>query len=217
MKSTYIYLIEVSSNSVYIGKTVNPKSREYCHKSNYGKDIKYGVIDEISSIASKDWKPLESYWIAQFKQWGFTVLNKNEGGGGSSFKSQESIDRVSSKLRKKIYQYNIDGNLIHIWNSIKEAKTIYPVDINGCLKGNTKLAGGFIWKYSPSKNISFHLTPKAGKQVIQSHINGDVIKIWRSANDAERYFNQKPGDNIAACCRKKQKTAYGYLWSYQYL
>jgi hypothetical protein len=214
MKCTYIYLVEISSDQVYIGKTVNPKSREYCHNLTHGKQIKFGVIDQIPSINSKDWKPLECYWIEQFKQWGFVVLNKNNGGGGTSFKSPESIKKTVLKLRKKIYQYNTNGDLVHLWDSIKEAKQKYPVDIDGCLKKNTKLAGGFIWSYSPLQDFSFHLTPRPGKFVSQYDIRGNFIKTWKSANEAERHFNSKPGDNIASCCRKKQKTAYGYLWTY---
>ena len=214
MKNTYIYLIEVSSSSVYIGKTVNPKAREYSHKLNYGKNIKYGLIDEINSTNAKDWKPLECYWIEQFRQWGFSILNKNQGGGGTPFKSPESIKKTATKLQKQIYQYDTNGNLIRLWNSIKEAKSSYPVDIDGCLKGNTKLAGGFIWSYTPTQNFTFNLSPRPGKLVTQFSTNGKYVKTWNSANEAERHFNNKIGDNIASCCRKKQKTAYGYLWSY---
>jgi hypothetical protein len=215
MKITYIYLIELSSGEVYIGKTVNPQSRKYDHILKYGQDIKYYVIDEIFSINSKDWKPLESYWIEQFRQWGFKIKNKNNGGGGPSKKSQESIQKVVTKLQKKIYQYNLDGNLIKIWDSIKEAKTLTGVDIDGCLKGKTKIAGNSIWKYTPEINFSSHLTSKKGNTVCQYSLDNKLIKIWRSANEAEKFLNNKIGDNIAACCRGKQKTAYGYLWNYK--
>jgi hypothetical protein len=215
MKITYIYLIELSADEVYIGKTVNPESRKYGHMSKYGYNIKYHVIDNISSTDSKDWKPLESYWIEQFKQWGFKIKNKNNGGGGPSYKSQESIQKVVNKLKKKIYQYDLDGNLIKIWDSIKEAKTLLGVDIDGCLKGKTKIAGNSIWKYTPTINFSPHLTSKKGNIVCQYSLDDKLIKIWRSANEAEKFLNNKIGDNIAACCRGKQKTAYGYLWNYK--
>jgi hypothetical protein len=215
MKITYIYLIELSQDKVYIGKTVNPISRKYGHMLNYGHDIKYHIIDEILSIDSKDWKPLESYWIEQFKQWGFIVLNKNKGGGGPSKKSPKSIQKVVEKLNKKVYQYNLKGNLIKIWDSIKEAKIETGADIDGCLKGKTKIAGNSIWKYTPEIDFSLHLTSKKGNTVCQYSLDNKLIKIWRSANEAEKFLNNKIGDNIAACCRGKQKTAYGYLWNYK--
>ena len=215
MNITYIYLIELSSGEVYIGKTVNPKSRKYGHILKYGKDIKYWVIDEISSIDSKNWKPLESYWIEQFRQWGFKIANKNNGGGGPSKKSPESIRKMVSKLKKNIYQYDLKGNLIKTWDSIKEAKIATGVDIDGCLKGQTKIAGNSIWKYNLETNFSYHLTPKQGNTVYQYSLDNKFVKIWKSANEAEKFLNNKIGDNIAACCRGKQKTAYGYLWTYK--
>lgn len=100
---TYIYLVENcynSSNKVYIGKTKN--SRYYEHKQTFGEHILYTVIDEVNSLDSKEWKPLESFWINQFKVWGFEVLNKNSGGGGAEFYTQESKDKISKALKGRI-------------------------------------------------------------------------------------------------------------------
>lgn len=99
---TKIYLVENcygDPNKVYIGKTKN--SRYYEHKNTYGDNIIYTIIDKINSIISEDWKPLESYWIEQFKHWGFNVLNKNNGGGGAEFYSQETKDKISKALKGK--------------------------------------------------------------------------------------------------------------------
>lgn len=92
-----IYLVTNIDNNpfkVYIGKTNT--SRESKHKCKFGKQILYDVIDEINSQNKKDWKPLETYWIQQFKAWGFEVLNQNEGGGGPQFYSEE----IRQKMRK---------------------------------------------------------------------------------------------------------------------
>ena len=77
-KMTYIYLVENcygDPNKVYIGKTKN--SRKGPHKRKYGKNISYTIIDEIYSLDHKKWKPLEAYWIEQFRQWGFELMNIN--------------------------------------------------------------------------------------------------------------------------------------------
>ena len=53
--------------------------------------------------------------------------------------------------RKKIEQYDLKGNLIKIWDCIADAKkSILKGDINNCLSGKQKTAGGFIWKYISS-------------------------------------------------------------------
>jgi len=91
--STKIYLVENcydDPNKVYIGKTKNCRKND--HKQKYGKQIIYTIIDEINSDNKKDWTPIESYWIEQFKAWGFYVLNQNTGGGGPTYRTKEFID-----------------------------------------------------------------------------------------------------------------------------
>ncbi len=98
---TYIYLITGINNSpykVYIGKTKTPKLRKNHHVQKYGHDIEYSIIDEIYSLERCDWEPLESYWIEQFKSWGFETMNKNKGGGGPEYKSLESKIKQSNSL-----------------------------------------------------------------------------------------------------------------------
>ena len=88
---THIYLVENcygDPNKVYIGKTKN--SRENDHKRKFGKQIIYNFIDQVNSLDKKDWEPLEKYWIQQFKAWGFEIINKNNGGGGSEYCSEET-------------------------------------------------------------------------------------------------------------------------------
>jgi hypothetical protein len=95
--TTKIYLVTNCFGDpfkVYIGKTNT--SRESKHKFKFGKQILYEVIDEINSKNKNDWKLIETYWIQQFKAWGFKVLNQNEGGGGPQFYSEE----IKQKMRK---------------------------------------------------------------------------------------------------------------------
>ena len=90
---TKIYLVENCYNNhnwVYIGKTKNCRKND--HKQKFGKQITYTIIDEINSNDKNDWTPIESYWIEQFKVWGFSVLNKNTGGGGPAYRTKEFID-----------------------------------------------------------------------------------------------------------------------------
>jgi hypothetical protein len=60
------------------------------------------------------------------------------------------------------------------------------------------------------------------KKVIQYDFQGNQIKNYPSAAEAERYVNNKPNEhwkklknNIDACCRGDQKSAYGYIWKYE--
>ena len=160
---TYIYLITGINNSpftAYIGKTKNPSSREYAHKLNYGYDIDFTVIDSIESLDHKKWKQLECYWIEQFKQWGFTIINKNNGGGGPEYRTKEALQTIISKIQKPIIQYDLDCNVIREWSSIKEAvKETGITNIPNCVQGKNKKAGGYIWKHKNDIDFSYNLSP----------------------------------------------------------
>ena len=51
------------------------------------------------------------------------------------------------------------------------------------------------------------------KTVYQYSLNGKLIAEYPSTKEVERQFGYGQG-NISACCRSKQKTAYGYIWRY---
>ena len=65
-----------------------------------------------------------------------------------------NVNHLPTKLKnaqsryKKINQYDLDGNFIKTWDSIKEAKEYYKcTNFNDVLKGRKKTAKGFGWKY----------------------------------------------------------------------
>jgi hypothetical protein len=92
---TFIYLVENcynDPNKVYIGKTKNISDRKYFHRKTFSKNINFTIIDQIDSLKYEDWAPLEIYWIEQFKQWGYKVMNQNKGGGGPEHHSEKTIN-----------------------------------------------------------------------------------------------------------------------------
>lgn len=53
-----------------------------------------------------------------------------------------------NKLSKKVYQYNLSGELIKIWNCVEDArKTLHISNISMVCCGKRNKAGGFIWRY----------------------------------------------------------------------
>ena len=51
------------------------------------------------------------------------------------------------------------------------------------------------------------------KKVQQIDMNGNIVRIYNSMQNAEKETNIK-NQNISKCCRNKQKTAGGYIWKY---
>jgi hypothetical protein len=88
------------NNKVYVGKSKNPNKREKQHQKNYGNNIRFTILEEINSFNKKEWVHQESYWIEQFNQWGFNVINKNVGGGGLVFHNQNTKNIIGLKNQK---------------------------------------------------------------------------------------------------------------------
>ena len=72
-----------------------------------------------------------------------------------------------------------------------------------------------------SKEHKQKIGKQNSKKVIQYDFQGNKLAEFLSATEAERYINNKPNahwkelrNNIDACCRLKQKSAYGYIWKY---
>ena len=59
-----------------------------------------------------------------------------------------------------------------------------------------------------SRNLRVSKTQ--GKKVIG--ISKEKTIVFNSSNEAERYFKNKNGSNIAQCCNGKFKKMYGYEW-----
>lgn len=59
-------------------------------------------------------------------------------------------EQISKKRKIKVAQYTLDGKLVKVWDSAKDAEksmSISNSDICNCCKENRKTAGGYIWKY----------------------------------------------------------------------
>jgi hypothetical protein len=54
---------------------------------------------------------------------------------------------------------------------------------------------------------------KNSKQVLQYDLDGNLIKLWVSANECKRELGYD-NSSIAKCCNNKIGSAYGYKWKY---
>jgi hypothetical protein len=139
MELTKIYLVSNIDNNpfkVYIGKTKN--SRELDHKRTFGNQIIYSYIDEVDSFYREDWKSLESYWIEQFKQWGFNIQNKNKGGGGPSFQPQSMKDSIREANTGNKYNLGVKQSNEVISNRFKNMDwVLIGLKISNAKKGKT--------------------------------------------------------------------------------
>ena len=203
---TYIYLVENcynDPNKVYIGKTKN--SRKTNHKKTYGHDIKYTIIDQVDSLNKKDWEPLETYWIEQFRQWGYEVMNQNKGGGGPITHSKESKIKISKAKKGKLFSTSHKNKIsknkkgCDVWSKGKQFSIEHKYKISNSKKG----------KSLPS--LSYKMNKNNIKPILQYDKQGNFIKEWKSAVEAALYYNKTP-ESIRNCCNNKCKTSIGFIW-----
>lgn len=202
-----IYKISNDVNDkVYIGQTTYSLAERWKgHKQEYRKrtqrklyiamneiGIEHFRIEIIEKCNEQELDEREKYWIEYYnsQKEGY---NMTIGGNGGSI-------------------YDIDDEEVNkLWNegaTIGEIAKRYQCSceaISNRLKSNPSYCG----KESNLRSVS--------KPVYGYDLKGLLLYSFHSANEAERFFNDKEGDNIAACCRGVQKTAYGFYWSYNKL
>ncbi len=76
--------------------------------------------------------------------------------------TQETKIKISNSLKGrkitwdrgvnlKVEQYDLEGNFIREWISIAEARRGVQGDVQACLSGKQKTAGGYLWKFKENK------------------------------------------------------------------
>jgi hypothetical protein len=207
---TKIYILERNGVPFYVGKAKDATRRKHSHRKTYGLDIKSYIIDEV-----EDWKFWESYWIEQFKQWGFKLENKNNGGGGPSKYTEEQ----KQKMRKP----RIEGTGNKISKTLKERNhsQYYTEEVRQKMaapqKGRPKP-----FTEEHIKNISKANLESKGKIVECYSLDGKFIKEFNCLREAKIWIVEEKSiyspnidKQIKDCCNGRQKTCHGYKFKYK--
>jgi hypothetical protein len=215
MNVTHIYLVENcygDPNKVYIGKTKN--NRKNNHRKTFGEQIIYTLIDHVNSWKYEDWKFLETYWIQQFKVWGFEIMNKNEGGNGPNFHTKETRLKMM-KPKLEIVKNKIRNSLLgnkHIEHKKGSSHGNY-----GKLKSDeTKQKMKGIKKLGVSLSRQQRCSPNKGKgkPILQYDSQNNFIQEWSSAREASLNINTTH-QMINHVLKNRSKTAGGFVWRYK--
>lgn len=154
--------------------------------------------------------------------------------------SDKSKKRESEKVFP-IVQYDLNGVRLHVYKNTKQVAEEFAkynknndvrrarLTIEGCLRGEVESAYGYVWRYLNDKRpidrdkirysiVEQYTTPLkkcrlSTRKVKQYDLNGNLLNTFDKVKDAADYIN---GCNteISACCRRKRKQAYGYIWRY---
>jgi hypothetical protein len=127
--------------------------REYGYKvdrSSFARMMEWQSKLDRKEIASKiDWKTAKAKvdWSAAFKTHRTSKMDYKKIGDAQRDKPKHSQEHIE-KMYKVVNQYDLEGNFIKQWNSVKSVKEQYKGDIDACCRGKQKTSAGFIWKYA---------------------------------------------------------------------
>lgn len=120
------------------------------------------------------------------------------------------------KRRTLIYQYDLDGNLIKIWNSgLEAAKSIngFISGVHHCCSKNVKTYKGYIWTFTPitSEELTRRKSNDHSPKIEQLDLLGNVLNQFNSMQEAAKATGSNVS-SISFACSGKNKTANGYKW-----
>jgi hypothetical protein len=216
MKTTIYYLHKGDKVPFYVGKTKNLKNRLNTHKQVFGKNIFIEFLDEV-----EDWKYWEKHYINLFKNLGYILENRNNGGGGPS----EGVI-FPEERKQKISQANkgtthpIEGRLSaskklkgrkltpEQIEKIRQAKLGKPNSKKGKPDGpKPKVSEAHKGRISPNKGKS--------KQVALYKISGEYIKTYSNYTQLALDLNINPETvrcqligKANTICNKQYKAQY---------
>ena len=114
-------------------------------------------------------------------------------------------------FKKTVYQYDLNGNLIAVYNNLDEIKISSKKRIsNACLNGNAH--GGYLWSYVQHDT----LIPKKDKRlkgVKQYDFSNNLLKEYKSVAEASKLSGISK-TCINRCCRGERESSGGFLWKY---
>jgi very-short-patch-repair endonuclease len=120
---------------------------------------------------------------------------------------------------KGVYQYDMDGNYISKYPSIKEAAEstgLYPSQIGGLCNKKTNSVKNFVFRFTSEheegKNIESTKNNLVKKTVAKYDRDGKYIETFESATEASRQVNGSKESIVHAC--KKSFLSHGFLWRY---
>jgi hypothetical protein len=135
-----------------------------------------------------------------------------------SKKSNYKPDWKPITHKRKVFQYDLNGNFIKEWDRPEQASKELNVShsgISSVCNGKNKTAGGFIWKRNGNTDFSRNLEPKktTAKKIFQYDLKGKFIKEWDSVSAASKALSIE-ATSICYSCSLKIKTAGGFIWKY---
>jgi hypothetical protein len=228
---TYIYALfnNVEPDIIrYVGKSNCPLKRLKEHITESKKYDTY-KCKWLRSIDSKDlrikilaicpkneYELFEEKYIKENKS--DKLTNSDESGQGNINRKKEIIDKGIDKISKKVFQFDLYGNFITEFKSVREASRQLNIDhsqIARACNGIAKHSNGFIFKYNKDIDIEPLKNPNSVKKtIIEIDSNNNIINEWISIMECSRDTKIDNG-NLSRVCNGKRNHIKGRFFRFK--
>lgn len=189
-------------------KEYRPSSRGSIRQyTTYGKFLKsFKNTTEAAKALDIDRSKITNAIYGKYATSGFWFLKEGE--------TIESYLDGSIKNSPKIYQYNVNGDFIKVYENIKVLKKEFKCnkkDLERAIKNNNELFN-YYWSYSKYDNILIEnpeLEQKTPRKVYQFTLEGDFIREWDSITECRKQF-----PSVLQVCLGKRNHCHKFKFSF---
>lgn len=135
--------------------------------------------------------------------------------------SDEHVDKLIEINSIPVAQYSLDGSLVQVWPSVREATRHLNCDhssITQCCKRKLQTAHRFIWRYADQESvddiIDTSFLSDCFKKIYQYTKDGQFIKEWDRQVDIVHELGISDS-HLNACLKGKRKSTGGFVWKYK--
>jgi group I intron endonuclease len=140
---------ELNKKEVYWIVFYKSSDRKFGYNIEIGGDGKFTGDSTLEKLKNRK-HPSEFY------DWSFIMKNKKPAWSTINYKGKKSKEHClniskNAHLRRSVNQFDLEGNFIAFFETIKKASIATNVgrnSISACCVGRTKIGKGFIWKYA---------------------------------------------------------------------
>lgn len=203
----YIYKIYNDiNNKIYVGKTlssiekrfqvhIQDSKKEYCkNRPLYKAFNKYGIehfhIELLEECSEKEVNQKEKNWIEKLGSFKYGY-NATKGGDGKHY---ADYDLIFSLWKEGKNNFQIQQILGYDSHTIKVALE------NNNISKEERIKRG--------QESCYHNIAMLDKNTLE------IVKVFPSVMAACKFLNKQHSGYIAAVCKGKRQTAYGYSWKY---
>lgn len=192
-------------------------------------EVLYTVINDDEIFVREELNKREIYYIGKFNSFekgynctiGGSGHQPEQSGSNKNRKlSKEHKEKLLNSVKKKVWQFDLEGNFITEFESCVEASSSFGPQDNasgisqccnnrkGCVKGyQWRWPGEYPGKYVPQKQTrpkKFGKDNPRSKVVIELDDLGNILKMWDSLMDLVREEGINSG-TICNCIKKNRK------------